>query len=64
MAQSHLRKVARARAKLDKARLELERAVLQAQESGESLRDIAPYAGMTHTRVLELLRKARQHESG
>lgn len=62
MAQSHLRKVARAKEKLEKARLELEQAVLAAQDSGESLRDIAPFAGMTYTRVHELVRRARQRE--
>lgn len=64
MAQSHLRKVASVRARLEKVTAELEQAILAAQDSGESLRDIAPYAGMTHTKVMELTRKARQAEGG
>jgi DNA-directed RNA polymerase specialized sigma24 family protein len=63
MAQSHLRNVARAAARLEAAREDLARAILAAQTSGESLRDIAPYAGVSYTRVHQIVREARQREA-
>lgn len=62
VAQSDLRRVARVRARLEKTRLELGDAMLRAQHSGESIRDIAAAAGLSPTRVHELLREARQQE--
>jgi DNA-directed RNA polymerase specialized sigma24 family protein len=62
VAQSDLRRVQRAARKVNKAREELAQAVLAAQESGESLRDIAPYAGLSYSRVYELVREARKRE--
>lgn len=59
MAQADLRRVARAAARIEKARAELAQAILRAHESGESLRDIAPYAHLSYSRVHDLLREAR-----
>ena len=42
-------------------RQELREAILAAVESGESYRDIAPYAGLSYTRVYQL---AQQKRSG
>jgi DNA-directed RNA polymerase specialized sigma24 family protein len=60
VAQNDLRRVQRVRARLEKARVELRDAILQAQRSGESIRDIAAAAGLSPTRVHELLREAPQ----
>jgi hypothetical protein len=59
MAQRDLRRVATRAAQLEKARVELRDAIRQAHESGESVRDIAPYAGLSPSRVFELLREAQ-----
>ena len=64
VAQSDLRRVQRVRARLEKARAELRDAILQAQRSGESIRDIAAAAEMSPTRVHELLQEARRLERG
>lgn len=48
--------------RLEYARIELARAILEARRSGETLRDIAPYAGLTHSRVHELAQEAEQLE--
>lgn len=60
MSRRDLRRVERAAAKVGKARLELGDAILAAQESGESLRDIAPFAGLSYSRVHELVQEARK----
>jgi hypothetical protein len=60
VAQADLRRVARAAARIEKARAELAQAILLAHESGESLRDIAPYAGLSYSRVHDLLAEARR----
>jgi len=60
MAQSHLRNVRKAAERLEKARQAFADAILAAQDSGESLRDIAPYAGLAYTRVYEIARDARK----
>jgi hypothetical protein len=59
MAQRDLRRVATRAAQLERARVELRDAIRQAHESGESVRDIAPYAGLSPSRVFELLREAQ-----
>lgn len=60
MAQRHLRNVAKAAAVLEQARERLARAVLAAQESGETVRDIAPHARLSPSRVHQLVREAKK----
>jgi len=60
MARKHLEAVRRAAGRVDAARAGLGEAVRQASLSGESLRDIAPYAGLKPTRVGELVREAER----
>ena len=62
MAQSDLRRVQRAARKVNKAREELAQAIMIAQRSGESLRDIAPFAELSYSRVHELIREMRKRE--
>jgi len=57
MAQSHLRNVTLKRRALERAMRRLEEAILQAADSGESYRDSAPHAGMSHQRVGEIVRR-------
>lgn len=64
MAQSHLRNVKKAADRLEAARKAFAEAILAAQESGESVRDIAPYAGVAYTRVYEIARDARKRRDG
>jgi len=58
MAQRDLRRVQTRAQQLEKARQALRDAILQAHASGESVRDIAPYAGLSPSRVYELLKEA------
>ena len=60
MAQSHLKAVGRAADRMEKKRLELRDACWRAHLSGESYRDIAPYAGLSASRVGEMVREARR----
>jgi hypothetical protein len=60
MAQRQLRNVAKAAARVEQAREGLARAVLAAQESGETIRDIAPYAKLSPSRIHDLIRQARK----
>jgi hypothetical protein len=60
MAQSHLRKVQRRAAQAQRAREQLADAILAAHDAGESTRGIAPFAGMSHSRVHDLLVDARE----
>lgn len=62
MAQKDLRRVRRAAGRLETARVELREAILAAHKSGESVRDIAPYAGVSASRVYDLLREAQAAE--
>jgi DNA-directed RNA polymerase specialized sigma24 family protein len=62
MAQRDLRRVRQRADKLEQARVALRDAILQASLSGESVRDIAPFAGISPSRVYELLREAQQLE--
>jgi DNA-directed RNA polymerase specialized sigma24 family protein len=62
VAQKHLRDVAKAARQVEQARAGLRRAIMAAQESGETIRDIAPFAGLSITRVHELLREAKREE--
>jgi len=58
MAQRDLRRVRSAAKRLEKARGELRDAILVARRSGESVRDIAPFAGLSPSRVQELVKEA------
>jgi hypothetical protein len=62
VAQRDLKRVRDAAARLEQARAGLGRAIVQAQDSGETFRDIAPYAGLSISRVHELAREARKAE--
>ena len=59
MAQKDLRAVRTAARRIERAERELAAAILRAVESGESYRDIAPWAGLSYSRVHQLARKAR-----
>jgi hypothetical protein len=63
MAKRDLRRVERAAQKIANARQELGTAILAAQDSGESLRDIAPFARLSYSRVYELAREARRRQT-
>jgi len=62
MAQKHLRKVKAEAAKVTRAQDGLRRAIVAAQQSGESIRDIAPYAGVSTSKIHEILREAARRE--
>lgn len=62
MAQRDLRRVRAAARRMEKAERELREAILAAIESGESYRDIAPYAGLSYSRVYQIAQKARGGE--
>jgi hypothetical protein len=62
MAQRDLRRVRSVAKRLEKVRAELRDAILIAKRSGETVRDIAPYAGLSPSRVQELVREAEQLE--
>lgn len=60
MAQRDLKRVRAARQKLDAADEALKAAVVAAHRSGESIRDIAPYAQLSPTRIHQILREANR----
>jgi hypothetical protein len=60
VAQRDLKNVAKAAKQLEQARAGLARAILKAQQSGEVITDIAPYAGLSRSRVHELIREAKK----
>jgi hypothetical protein len=62
VAQKHLRNVAKAAAQLEQARAGLARAIVAAQESGETITDIAPHARLSRSRVHELIREAKKDQ--
>jgi len=55
MAQTHLRKIRREADKVDRAEAALRRAIVQAKASGETVRDIAPWARLSPSRVQQIL---------
>lgn len=59
VAQRDLKKVQRLARRLEKTRAELRDAMLAANEAGESVRDIASFAGMSSSRVQDWLVEAR-----
>jgi len=64
MARKHLNAVRKAAAAIDTAREKLAHAMLEAQESGETVVDISEAAGLGRSRVHELLRQARRRQTG
>jgi DNA-directed RNA polymerase specialized sigma24 family protein len=60
VAQADLRRVARASKRLAKARDEMRDAILQARASGETFRDIAEAAGLSHARIHQIVREGQQ----
>jgi len=62
MAQRHLRRVQTCVRQLERARVNLRDAIMAAHRSGESTRDIAPWAGLSHSKVYELLKEAEEEE--
>jgi hypothetical protein len=62
MAQKHLRHVRRCAERLEEARSDLAYAILAAAKSGESIRDIVPFAGVSRSKVHDLLIEAQEFE--
>jgi hypothetical protein len=62
MAQRDLKAVERAAQRVEQAHAQLRDAIHKANKSGESVRDIAPYARLSPTRVQEKLKEARRLE--
>ena len=64
MAQSDLRRVARAARKLEKTtselREELREAIMRARDSGETYRSIAEAAGLSHPRIIQIVREGEK----
>lgn len=60
MAQSDLRRVARAASELHRSQAGLVDAILAARASGETYRDIAEAAGLSHQRVWQLVNERRR----
>ena len=55
MAMHHLRRVAACRRKIQEAMRDRDEAIREAYASGETQRDIAKYAGITHQRVQQIV---------
>ena len=67
MAQSDLKNVAKALAKLRAAEREFRLMILRAHESGETYRDIGQRAGLSHQRINDIVRdekRRRAEETG
>lgn len=60
LAQRDLKRVRRAAERVEQARVLLREAILAARDSGESIRDIAPYANLSPSRVHDLIREAEK----
>lgn len=63
MSLGDLRKVAKARARLQQAEADLVEAIMLARAAGETLRDIGEYAGLSHQRVHEIVRQEERRRS-
>jgi hypothetical protein len=63
MAQRDLRKVKALAQRLRATEREFHAAILAAHESGETLRDIGQWAGLSYQRIHEIV-KAQQREGG
>ena len=64
MAQRDLRRVATQARKVESAQAGLRDAILRALDSGESFRDIAPFAGLSPSRVYQIVQEARRERAG
>ena len=62
-AQRDLRHVRTKARQLERARVSLRDAIVRAHRSGESVRDIAPYAGLSPSRVHDLLQEGLQRDA-
>jgi hypothetical protein len=62
VAQRDLKRVRRRAEQLENARIALRDAIVIAIDSGESVRDVAPFAGLSPSRIHQLLREAREAE--
>ena len=62
MAQKDLRRVRSEAAKVKAAEQRLRASIVAAQASGESIRDIAPFAGLSPSRIHQILREAARDE--
>jgi hypothetical protein len=58
MAQADLRRVAKMARKVEEARGDLRRAILLAREAGETYRDIGRAAGLSHARIIQIVKEA------
>ena len=61
VAQVDLRRVARAAQKVDSTRAELREAILAARKSGETFSDIGKAAGLTHGRIVQIVKEAERN---
>lgn len=59
MAQTDLRRVERCKAQLDHAREMWRLSILDAVASGETYKDVARHAGISHQRVGQIVNEAR-----
>lgn len=59
MAQADLRRVRRARERLEAAKTELTAAIKDAYASGETYRDIAEWAEMSHQRIAQIVKDGK-----
>jgi len=62
MAQKDLRRVRADATKLKAAEQRLKASIVAAQQSGESIRDIAPFAGLSPARIHQILREATRDD--
>lgn len=62
MSQADLRNVAKALAKLRAAEQEFRLMILRAHESGETYRDIAEWAELSHQRIHEIVRAEQSRQ--
>jgi hypothetical protein len=62
VAQRDLRRIRAAAKRVERSRVLLREAILAANKSGESVRDMAPYAGLSPARVHGLLKEAQELE--
>lgn len=60
MAQVDLRRVERCREHLERARDELQQAIRDAVASGETYRDVAERAKMSHQRVAQIVTEGKE----
>lgn len=59
MARKHLRRVTAFAKKLEQARLDRDQAIREAWNAGETYRDIGRSAGLSHTRVQQIVMEWR-----